>query len=78
MDDRREELRRVLGKDHPSVTRVVEPVPVEPPKASSLLKGPVIGKGIFRTRLNWGVIVLGIGLVLFLVFQSVVRPRVGG
>ena len=54
MGDRRAELKKTLAPE----SRV----------ASSLRKGKVVGKGIFKTRINWGVAVLVFGVILFLVW----------
>lgn len=89
MDDRKNALRKALGQDHPSVyqgrTTTATPSRQTYSKGdprftsnSSLRRGKVVGRGVFRTRLNWGVIVLVAAFVLFLITQFIIRPMVGG
>lgn len=79
---REDELREALGV-RKSATRTARPVADDmqaddTQKVSSLKRGKVVGRGVLKTRLNWGLIVLIAAFVLFLITQFVIRPMVGG
>jgi len=47
-------------------------------KLRELLKGRPVGKGRFRTRLNWGFWLLLLGFLLFAVTMWVLLPIIRG